>query len=343
MPSPLATYGLECNDGVLRIAVAARHGTHWRVHLLTESPLASFAFDEHGITDPKAAGTQLRASLAHAGRLPAFAAFALPDSFCYVFTLTMPELADRADLNEAVRWEAAQHLPLAADETVLDWQRLGEHDGKVTFQIAAVAKHVSESVAQTFEHAGVRLARLVPSAFGMYHAVQPPNGQTAIYLRIDQTTSTLALVTPDGMPFLLTTEQFSDARTAKTLTTKLRLSLDEAQKAKWVWGVDPGVADTTVRDALATDMKNLSNTILQIQSYANDQLGGLRCTYLAFTGSGAPMRGLANDLAARTHLSVLPAPLRNDVLLDRRVRKTIPPERLASFTTVLGLPLGERP
>jgi type IV pilus assembly protein PilM len=238
----------------------------------------------------------------------------------------MPAIADKKEFEAAVRFQAADHLPMAVDEAIIDCQIVGtsqpeEAGAQPTFKILLVgaSRGLIDSVMTTAEHAGLKLQSVDLSAFGLIRVLYPGaahQNETICYLHVgDMVNVTIAQgtvckftrVTPSGL----------DA-TIHRLTDSAQLTREHAQM--WIEHVgtsrplesiqgDPAIVRHT-REELETMVNQLGNDVNAAVDFHNAQDPQSRVSRIMLAGPVSKLDGVAEALAARTNLAVTtPAPL----------------------------------
>ncbi len=180
--------------------------------------------------------------------------------------LELPRIADPAEREAAVRFQAAEAIAMPLEEAVLDFQSIGETvgaDGIARERLLVVAARES-MVAKLVE--AVRAAKLRPlgidlNAFALVRAlaaVPQPEDSARVYCHLGGITN-LAIAAGGACLFTRPLSLAADAgeESAVTLAEEVRLSIDfymGQPEARWVGDVvlsGPGSADAQLADRLA--------------------------------------------------------------------------------------------
>lgn len=78
----------------------------------------------------------------------------LPESKLFTRIIDLPKL-DAKDVNEAVKYEIDQTIPMPSDDLYIDWQIIGESKNKVTVFLSAAPKSIVNSYVQLFNLLGM--------------------------------------------------------------------------------------------------------------------------------------------------------------------------------------------
>jgi type IV pilus assembly protein PilM len=146
------------------------------------------AMSEIGVADADLVAGAIREALVEAGvrrrLLPVVTG--IPGRHLAVRALTVPTM-DHSELQEAVKWEAAQYLPYAVDEAVFDFVELGAGGSPGTLEVLSLATRrvVVEGFVHAIELAGLEPAALdaLPLALGRVYFPEPEEFGMALGLR----------------------------------------------------------------------------------------------------------------------------------------------------------------
>ncbi len=340
MKQPFPFFGLALDDLFARFVVLERTKSNYSVGAMFEEALPHDTITGGRIPDVDRFGKTLKDIVKnpHRKRMPKHAIVSLPDTHCFLMTMHLPEHTG-AELPEAVRWEAGQYLPFAIDEVYLDWEIITKENGLLTIQVTATEKTTADQYVKALDAAGITPLALIPNSAALLFSLEPKRlHDGAILIHFSATTTTLALLDDGGIHATVTSPVFSDQSLTSILVQKLKLSHEDAEKAKVVCGLDPSVSQGVVRDALVGEIKQLVAEIQRLQAYATRREGGKPCDTLFLTGPGAQLRSLDQELQKRTKMVLSTNPLRHDIFHLEKNKPLTDHERSA-FAPALGLVL----
>lgn len=271
------------------------------------------------IVEPEALGAAI-SEFVRASGLPDRVRIGVASPRVVIRNFEIPVIADRKELDAAIRFQASDHLPMSVDEAVIDYQLVGtvpptEAGDQPKFKVVLVgaSKGLVEGVITTAQHAGIKLQSIDLSAFGLIRALYPGQslaGETICYLHVgDMVNVTLAhgtvcqftRATPSGL-----------AATADRLMDRAGLTREHAEL--WLEHVGmlkpleqiQGEADivASARDELLTMVNQLGNDITASVDFHNVQPNSTRVSRIILVGPGTRIEGMSEALAQRTGLPV---------------------------------------
>lgn len=305
------------------------------------------------IIDPEALGAEISNFLAASG-LPRRVRIGLASPRVVIRTLEMPVIADLREFDAAVRFQAADHLPMAVDEVVIDYQVVetippdqpGEH-GRFRVVLVAASRELIDKVLATANAGGIDLRSIDLSAFGLVRALyqgQMFDEETLCYTHVaDMLNVTLARGTTCRF-----TRATSNGLSAAATRLMDREQLTREHAEMWLEhvGLSQPLAEiageaevvAAARDELLTMAEHVCNDVMASVDFHDGQPGATRVSRILLVGPGARIPGLDDALTRGTGLPVsAPAPLG---ALDARDIES-PDVDLSRLTLAAGLALEE--
>ncbi|MFT4050376.1 MAG: pilus assembly protein PilM [Solirubrobacterales bacterium] len=237
-----------------------------------------------------------------------------------------PVIADRKELDAAIRFQAADHLPMAVDEAILDYQVVGVREPKEAGEqpkfevvLTAASQGLVEKIIAVATSAGVKLESIDLSAFGLIRAFYPGDaaaGETTGYVHVGDTVNvTLAegklckftRATPSGI-YAAATRLMESAMLTREHAEMWFEHVGLTRPIETIQGEAAIVSGA--REELLAMVNQLGTDITAAVDFNNAQPGATRVTRLILVGPATRYEGLADGLAQRTGLPVtVSAPL----------------------------------
>ncbi len=305
--------------------IAAAKVSDGRVRAASITTLDSGLIVDGEIADAPALGAAI-GEFFHANGLPNKVRMGVASPRVVIRTMEVPVISDRKQLEAAIRFQAADHLPMSVDEAVIDHQILRTLPGLEVgdpprFQVLLVAasRGLIDTIVETARHAGIKLQGVDLSAFGLIRVMYPgavADSETIAYLHYgDMVNVTLAQgkvckftrATANGYESLL-----------DQLSKRVNLTHEHAQMwADYVGLLAPvetlqGESDIiqATREGLAAAVDQLSSDITAAIDFHSVQDSMARVNRILVSGPGSSIPGLGEMIAQRTGLAVeTPAPL----------------------------------
>lgn len=330
------SFGLDYSDGKVATALFTMRQRHIKLVGLNSRMLQTPQQLDQSPTELDALRQAIRSATSKERDLhyPKHAVVTLPDASCYLLTVDLPER--QAHDTDTIRSEASQHLPFALDDLVLDSSIAGTENGVTTVQIAACPVVVVDTVLAALDGTGLEAVKLMPAGIAALRAFAvPPTARSAVVVLVNDTATTVMLLTNRGIPFTVSTEALQRNRVLAILSKSLRLSDLEAGEATAVCGLDPAVSHGIVRKVLENEVAKLLGAIRSVVSFALSFTVEGAPSALLLGGSGALLRHLDRELQDRSKLDVLLLPLLPELARALQDLKH-PPQTMSTTLAALG-------
>ncbi len=267
----------------------------------------------------------------------------LPETKTFIKMIDIPPMSE-SEIAQAVKWEAEHHIPIPIDDTYWDWQQVDKPQNpneRLPVLLGVVPKQIVDSYTSV-----VNQSRLVPlamevEAVAIARALLPPDhvqasaGATMI-IDIGATRTSLMVVDRDVLQFTVSLP-LSGRKITETIATALKLTEDQAERAKIVCGLDPKKCHGAMAEILRENMDELVRRIRDAVVFYREHFPkGQTVNEVVLCGGGSNFKQIDKHLNAKLELPVRrgnpwlnldpsPAPLK--------------PNDLISYTTAIGLAL----
>ena len=260
----------------------------------------------------------------------------------------MPAMSD-ADLASALRFEAADLLPLEPDEARVDFQVLHElvnarGEARMQLLVAAAQRSMLDVHMEACRAARLRVARVDPMPLALVRAVGRPGIEvlsghptTEAIVCVGAGVTTI-VVHEDGVPrFARIVAEGSGAAT-NAVAAELGVDMDTAEDLKRRAGTGDGAdprADLAVSRTTARLVDEIDNSI----RFHMAQPGASRVERILLAGSGSRLDGLTNRLQATTGIPVERVRASDLVIVDAGMTEEEVARAEPNLPTVVGLAL----
>ena len=157
MPNMLAPHaaGVDISDSSVKwlSLIPAAHGL--QVEAFTQAPLEPGVVVGGIVQDPEKLGKVIASLRESAGAIP-YVHAALPEETGFVFTMHVLEIDDREQVMRMIEFELEDHVPLAADSVIYDYDIVNMHaSGEgAEISVSVFPKTVIDGYRQAFNAAG---------------------------------------------------------------------------------------------------------------------------------------------------------------------------------------------
>lgn len=264
----------------------------------------------------------------------------IPTSHIFSRIIELTGVED-ADLENAVKLEAQQYVPLAEDEMYLDFTVL-EHDddGKTRIYMVAAPRNIIDSYIDLFKEVGLEIYGTEPSLLSIVRAVNNAyqNQKAKIIIDFGSTSSDLAIY--DQSLQLTSTIATGGNQITDTIAETLDVDKDKANEIKSRYGISKSKWQEQLASALSPTLSSLASEIQKLLRYHHERTHeGASIEQVVIVGGGANLPGLDDFLAHLTGLEVDTCNPWDNI----KVKPLQPPHKLETtlYTTAVGLALQE--
>lgn len=237
----------------------------------------------------------------------------LPSLKTFSTLITMPKMSE-SELNQAVRYQAEQHVPFSVDEAQLDWvvtgdavtkdQNSGEQRGSDQVEVLLVATKTSVAAdyLDLLESLKLNVVGLEPDAFGLVRSLVQDE-QPAVVVNVGSATSDI-VVSYQGTPRLLRSVGVGGETLVKAAQHNLNIDREQAEQYAFTIGFDESKLEGQVAQALKSNMELLAGEVQKSVTFFANRYGGAPMSKLILTGGASSVPQLAEGLANQLNLPV---------------------------------------
>jgi type IV pilus assembly protein PilM len=304
-----APIGLDIGSSALKAVQLARLGQGWRVAAFATEPLPRGAVTPSGVVDGATVSAAIR-RLLERGRLAGPAVVvALPGQSAVVKRITLPVMTPR-ELDDAIGWEAEQHIPFPLSDVHLHYEMVGVtgRDAPTMDVLLVAARRDSiTSLERVIADAGRTACVIDVGALALQNAYAANRaggrGATVALLDIGASATTITIVV-DRQPAFVRHVSFGGHACTEALQKALQLPLEAAERVKvgGVAEVDRAVLEGAVHASIDTLVHEIQKTLEFFRSTA----GGSAIDRLFACGGGSLLAGLLDRLRQQLDIRTIP-------------------------------------
>lgn len=297
----MEAFGLQLSDKNLKIIELKKESDDLILANFNALNLDEGTISNGAILKPKELASSIKTALntARMGKIKKKHVVAcLPESESFVRIINLPKVPEE-ELNQAVRSESEQHIPLSTDEVYLDWQQISDDGESIKILVAASPKKLVNQYIDV-----VKKASLVPIILEVESAATARSliheGKKESYLIVDIKISNTNLIINDKGTLQFTSSiPLSGGHFTEKLAKGLKINLNEAEKIKRTYGLTRPDKPLSVKvnKILLPLVSELSDEIIKvIKFYQNHFPLGQEISKIILSGGGARLKGLTPEL-----------------------------------------------
>ncbi len=364
--SSTAAIGLDIGTDHVRVAQLKPAGAGFAMTAYGIADVPVGAVVEGEIVAPETVSSAIKDLWRHSGVRGKDVAIGVSNQKVIVRLIDLPFM-ERAELEGAIQYQAQDYIPMAVEESILDFQIIGDYmtpSDEHMMEVLLVAAH-RDMIAQAVtavEGAGLKLNQIDVSSFAIVRALLGEGG-SLLPDEVDATSATGVIhissgitnitVVERGVPRFNRISSLAGSQFTNAIANVLNLTFDEAEDLKVKVGlpdvetgsgavppdVDPQLAQVA-QEALEREINKFIAEVRRSLDYYLTQTSQVRTIQrIVLAGSGAQLKNLAGYLEKGLQAQV--------VLGDALARVQVPPNLQPLVTgdrmgcvTAIGLAMG---
>lgn len=331
---------IDISDTIIRLIALERHRS-WKLKVRAEIPVPPGLINDGDIKRTDEVGQLLKSLVVAAGVHTREMSITIPERHTFVKLISIPADSGK-DLPSAIAAELTQHIPYDLAEVYWDWYQVDQLNslGQPQVLIGAAPRRNVDEYLQLGTMAGLDVANAEIESIVIARAMlgpQPPD-DARIILDLGRTRSTLILV-DHGIVQFSSAIRYAGRELNQFIADELHISVDQAERAKTLFGLDPKRGKGLLRQALAPHIDAIADGVANVEAYFQEHFVDHRpISIIQLTGSGALLRGIDLELQTRLEQKVITTPS----WIYQQLVKTdpnLPIELGYTHSTVFGLAL----
>lgn len=230
--------------------------------------------------------------LREAGTTGKDVAFALPYSSSFINIVTLPTI-DTEQVVAMIPIEARKYIPLSLTQVSLDWFVLGVNESEKTMEVLILATHVETMTKYTSIMGGAGLSALT-NEVEVFSSIRSTASLTDEFLAVIDfgASSSRLYIIEKGVIRKTHSILLSGVELTRSISTALKISFDEAEEQKRIFGIHGNSDDPRIQKAilplLERGLRELHTVVARYEEAHN-----VKVQKVITTGSGALLKGFA--------------------------------------------------
>jgi len=265
----------------------------------------------------------------------------LPESKCFFREINLPNMT-LDEVNEAIKWEVEQQIPLSREEIYLDWYVLNEEKSLSSFTeraaktdkrnnkskipqtmkifLSAAPRKLVNSYVKVLKLAGLKpIIMEIESAATVRALVSEKKyNNSTLIIDLGETRTSFIIFKPPIIRFTRNID-FSGTSLTNKISKELRMKYEEAEKLKEKWGLDKEKGNGSLIELLEPLLGDLFKNIQESLNYysehfnknfSKDKINPVKknssdeVKKIILCGGGANLKGLDDWLASKAKKEV---------------------------------------
>jgi len=261
--------------------------------------------------------------------------FSIPDFSTFYTTFELP-LMPKEELNQAVRYEARQHIPLPLGEVALDWQIVGSSPAKTKILLVAVPNEIINQYQEIAALSQLDLVALEAEVFGLIRTLTNKEEREPLaVIDIGAQSTTCNIVEKKVLKISYSFDMAGNEFT-RIISKSLDIDYIEAEKIKRASGLEKEETKQILLplvDVVIREVEKIFNNFYQ--------QGGKEVKKIILAGGEALMPGLkeyfANTFKKETEIANSFSGLYYPPILEKKLKEMSPGYAIAVGVALRGI------
>ena len=334
------TFGLDISEKVWRMVQLKKTGSKIKLTSYSEIKVPSDFFEESQIVKKDKAAALLKRLIQETKGAKIFTKYTYvclpePKTFIKVIDITYPK---SKDIVHEIIEETKKHIPYPLEKIYLDWQYIDERKkGKVV--VGVCPKNIVNNYQEILVKAGLMPIALEIEAIAIARSLFPLDKKVeepVMVIDLGASRTGLFIYKENYALFTISLNISSDDLTV-FIKNKLKLTMEQAEKAKRKIGLNPNKAKGGLIQVLKEPLEGLAQQIREAKYFYYEHFTSseeIKKVYL--TGGGANLNNITKFLSDQVKLEVV---LGNPLINISPGKISLEEDKIQTYATVIGLAL----
>jgi len=268
----------------------------------------------------------------------------LPEEQVYLFALRLEKLGLK-NIREGIELALEDHIPIAAQDTIFDYDLVSENAQYLEVQVTAIPKNIIENYLLIFKHSQISVKSFELEAQAAYRAVvKKTDLETYMIVDFGKKRTGIFIVSKGIVVFTFTLDLGGTTLT-KMIQKNFNISFEEAEKMKQEYGLERNADNKEIFAVLLNSVSVLRDEIVKHFLYWHthkDEEGKNNppIKKIIFCGGDSNLTGLADYISVSMKSTVEIANVWTNISNTENYIPEMSFKQSLSFATALGLALG---
>ncbi len=296
----LPVLGLDIGSRTVKLVQLATQGSPSRVLGYGFAAFPPDSITEGIISDPEPIAAAIKSVLRDpkGGHFSARRVImSVPVAKVFTRTLQLPTLLSSAELEQAVKLEAEQYVPVPLADLYIDYEIIPASESQDYLEILMVAapKAIIDSYIKLFDFVDFEVEAIETGLTSITRAMVAASRPKGNALIVDFGTRSADLAIYDKAVRLTGTFAVGGEDLTQTLVKQLGITADQATEIKYKFGINQSGLQAKILEALRPQLNTLTNEIKKVLKYYEDRSRNqTKIEAMIATGGSASMPGLVD-------------------------------------------------
>jgi type IV pilus assembly protein PilM len=296
-------FALDIGTTAIRVVELSHSGHGWNLKQYGVQPIDVRLSESTAEKDQRALGAAISSVIAQAGIHSKDVAIGIPSQKTFAAVVEIPNVANKAELNASIKYQAENYTPMKADEAKVDWAIIGESPNdnqKTEVLIASVQNTFTEARLELLESLGLDVIAIEPDSLALTRALLPDGIQDGRLIIDIGDSATDLVVTLGTAPRLIRSIPVGFQTLVKVAKQNLNIEEQQAQQLLLKFGVMPDRLEGQLLRAVNSTLEQLVAEIQKSLKFFTTKYAGVGVGAILASGYAAVLPGLIDTISQRT-------------------------------------------
>lgn len=276
-------FALDIGTSAVRVVQLSSSGpNNWSLQHYGYAPVDEKITSSSAVEDRRRLGEVIMTAIGQSGIKEKNVIIGLPSNKTFTTVIDVP-IMNETELKSTIKYQIDKYIPMAIDETKVDWALLGQslHDPKQQeVLLASTANSYAEDRLEFIEGLGFNVIAAEPDPIAMVRSLLPDNLPDARLIIDVGERSTDIAITFNGNPRLVRTIPTGLGSLIKAAVQNLNVQEDQARQFILKFGLAPDRLEGQVYRSIEGVLDNFANELVKSVKffqtrYPNTPVGGI--------------------------------------------------------------------
>jgi type IV pilus assembly protein PilM len=296
-------FALDIGTTAIRVVELSHGGRGWNLKQYGVQPIDIRLSESTAEKDQRALGEAIGNAIAQAGIHTKDVAIGIPSQRTFAAVVEIPNVANKAELNSTIKYQAENYVPMKADEAKIDWAIIGESPNdnqKVEVLIASVPNTFTETRLELLEGLGLNVIAIEPDSLALTRSLLPDGVQDGRLILDIGDSATDLVMTLGTAPRLIRSIPVGFQTMVKIAKQNLNIEEQQAQQLLLKFGVQPDRLEGQLLRAVNSTLEQLISEIQKSLKFFATKYPGVGVGAILSSGYAAVLPGLVDTISQRT-------------------------------------------
>jgi type IV pilus assembly protein PilM len=297
-------FALDIGTTAIRVVELAHSGQGWILKQYGVQPIDIRLSESTAEKDQHALGEAISNAIAQAGIHTKEVAIGIPSQKTFAAVVEIPNVANKAELNASIKYQAENYTPMKADEAKIDWAVIGESPNdnqKVEVLIASVQNTFAEARLELLEGLGLDVIAIEPDSLALTRSLLPDGVQDGRLIIDIGDSATDLVMTLGTAPRLIRSIPVGFQTMVKAAKQNLNIEAQQAQQLLLKFGVAPDRLEGQLLRAVNSTLEQLIAEVQKSLKFFASKYSGVGVGAILTSGYAAALPGLVDAISQRTN------------------------------------------